>query len=47
VKVKRSIEEINEKIKTGKAVVLTAEEVIGVVKDKGLEQAAASEASKK
>ncbi len=42
VKVKRSIEEINEKIKTGKAVVLTAEEVIGVVKDKGLEQTAAS-----
>jgi len=36
----RTIEEINEKIKQGKAVVATAEEIIGIVKDKGLAQAA-------
>ena len=41
MKVNRSIEEINEKIKTGKAVVFTAEEVIGVIAEKGLEEAAA------
>jgi uncharacterized protein (DUF39 family) len=42
VKVNRSIEEINEKIKTGKAVVFTAEEIIGVIAEKGLEEAAAA-----
>jgi len=41
LKVNRSIEEINEKIKTGKAVVFTAEEIIEVVEEKGLERAAA------
>lgn len=41
MKVKRSIEEINEKIKTGKAVVFTAEEIIEVVEERGLERAAA------
>jgi uncharacterized protein (DUF39 family) len=35
----RTIEEINKKIKTGEAVVFTAEEIIGVVKEKGLKQA--------
>ncbi len=38
----RSIEEINEKIKTGKAVVFTAEEIINVVEEKGIKNAAAS-----
>jgi L-aspartate semialdehyde sulfurtransferase len=42
VKVKRSIEEINEKIKAGKAVVFTAEEVIDLVAEKGLAEAAAT-----
>jgi uncharacterized protein (DUF39 family) len=37
----KSIQEINEKIKQGRAVVVTAEEVIQVVKEKGLKQAAA------
>lgn len=37
---RKSIEEINEKIRKGKAVVFTAEEIIGVVKEKGLKQAA-------
>ena len=37
----KTIEEINEKIKAGRAVVVTAEEIIGVVKEKGLKQAAA------
>ncbi|TFG47189.1 MAG: hypothetical protein E4H31_00265 [Dehalococcoidia bacterium] len=36
----KTIEEINQKIRAGKAVVFTAEEIIGVVKDKGLERAA-------
>ncbi len=40
MKANRSIEEINSKIKSGKAVVLTAEEVIGVVKEKGTAKAA-------
>jgi len=40
LKVNRTIEEINEKIKAGKAVVFTAEEIISVVKEKGLEEAA-------
>lgn len=42
MKVNRSIEEINEKIKTGKAVVFTAEEVIDLVAEKGLAEAAAT-----
>ena len=37
----KTIQEINEKIRRGKAVVCTAEEIIGVVKEKGLKQAAA------
>lgn len=40
MKVNRSIAEINEKIKTGKAVVFTAEEVIGLVAEKGIVDAA-------
>lgn len=42
MKVSRSIKDINEKIKAGKVVVLTAEEVIAVVEEKGLEEAAAT-----
>jgi uncharacterized protein (DUF39 family) len=38
--VERTIAEINAKIRQGKAVVLTAEEIIGVVKKKGVEKAA-------
>lgn len=41
MQVNRSIEEINAKIKAGKAVVFTAEEVIGLVEEKGVERAAA------
>jgi uncharacterized protein (DUF39 family) len=37
----KTIQEINEKIKNGKAVVYTAEEIIGVVKSKGVKKAAA------
>jgi len=37
----KTVQEINEKIRQGKAVVLTAEEIIGVVKQKGLKKAAA------
>ncbi len=40
MKVNRSIEEINDKIKTGEAVVLTAEEVLTVVNEKGIAEAA-------
>jgi uncharacterized protein (DUF39 family) len=36
----KTIQEINEKIRQGKAVVYTAEEIIGVVKEKGLKKAA-------
>jgi uncharacterized protein (DUF39 family) len=36
----KTIEEINEKIKQGKAVVVTAEEIIGIVKEKGIKKAA-------
>ncbi len=36
----KTYEEINEKIKNGKAVVVTAEEVIEIVKDKGAKKAA-------
>ncbi len=42
MKTKRSIDEINEKIKSGKAVVYTAEEIIDVVDEKGVEEAAAA-----
>jgi L-aspartate semialdehyde sulfurtransferase len=42
VKVNRSIEEINEKIKAGKAVVFTAEEVIDLIAEKGLAEATAT-----
>lgn len=38
--VKKSYEEINEKIKKGTAVVVTAEEVIDIVKEKGIKEAA-------
>lgn len=36
----RTIQEINEKIRSGKAVVVTAEEIIGIVEEKGVEKAA-------
>ena len=36
----KTIEEINQKIKKGEAVVFTAEEIIGVVREKGLKKAA-------
>jgi len=36
----KTIAEINEKIRTGKAVVVTAEEIIDIVKQKGTQQAA-------
>ena len=36
----KTIQEINEKIKKGKAVVMNAEEIIGIVKRKGVEKAA-------
>ena len=36
----KSFDEINEKIKNGKAVVVTAEEIIGLVAEKGVKQAA-------
>ena len=36
----KTIGEINEKIKKGEAVVVTAEEIIGIVADKGIEKAA-------
>jgi uncharacterized protein (DUF39 family) len=39
-KVKRTIEEINRKIKQGKAVVVTADEMAGIVKKKGAKKAA-------
>ncbi|MFZ5968027.1 MAG: homocysteine biosynthesis protein [Bacillota bacterium] len=38
--VKKSYEEINQRIKEGTAVVVTAEEVIGIIKEKGIEEAA-------
>jgi len=38
--VQKSYEEINEKIRRGEAVVVTAEEVIGIVAEKGIEKAA-------
>lgn len=36
----KSFDEINEKVKSGKAVVVTAEEIIGIVEEKGIRQAA-------
>ena len=36
---KRTIEEINEKIRSGSVVVVTAEEIIGVVREKGIQKA--------
>ena len=36
----KTIEEINEKIKQGKAVVVTAEEIIGLAREKGTSKAA-------
>jgi len=36
----KTIEEINEKIKKGKAVVVTAEEIIGIAKERGIKKAA-------
>lgn len=39
-KVNKTFQEINAKIKSGKAVVVTAEEMIGIVKDEGPEKAA-------
>lgn len=36
----KAIEEINEKIKAGKAVVCTAEEIIGIAKEKGMKNTA-------
>jgi uncharacterized protein (DUF39 family) len=38
--IEKTYAEINEKIKSGKAVVLTAEEVIGLVEEKGITEAA-------
>jgi uncharacterized protein (DUF39 family) len=40
VKMAKTIEEINEKIKTGKAVVFTAEEIIDYAKENGIEKSA-------
>lgn len=37
--IEKTYAEINEKIKSGKAVVLTAEEIIGLVKEKGITEA--------
>lgn len=34
----KTYEEINEKIRSGKAVVVTAEEIVDMVKEKGVEQ---------
>jgi L-aspartate semialdehyde sulfurtransferase len=36
----KTIQQINDKIKKGKAVIVTAEEIIGIVKDKGAKKAA-------
>ena len=38
--VKRTYEEINKKIGKGEAVVVTAEEIIPIVEEKGIERAA-------
>jgi len=34
----RTIEEINDKIRTGSVVVVTAEEIIGLAREKGIER---------
>jgi len=39
MKIKKTYEEINKKIKEGKAVVVTAEEIISIVQEKGIEKA--------
>ena len=39
--VKKTYEEINAKIRAGKAVVVTAEEVISMAREKGIEETAA------
>ena len=36
----RTIEEINDKIRTGSVVVVTAEEIIGLAREKGIKKAA-------
>ena len=36
----KTIDEINEKIRKGKAVVVTAKEIIGITKEKGVKKAA-------
>lgn len=36
----KTIREINERIEKGEAVIVTAEEIIGIVEEKGVEQAA-------
>lgn len=41
MKVTKTYEEINEKIKSGKAVVVTAEEIIGIAAEEGIAKAAA------
>ncbi len=38
--VKKSYEEINSRIKHGESIVVTAEEVVGIVEDVGIKQAA-------
>ncbi|MEW5783548.1 MAG: homocysteine biosynthesis protein [Bacillota bacterium] len=40
--VQRTYEEVNQRIKAGKAVVLTAEEVLGLIEEKGISGAAAA-----
>ena len=39
IKIKKSFDEINKKIKKGKAVVVTAEEMVGIVADEGVKNA--------
>lgn len=39
-KINKTYQEINDRIRSGKAVVVTAEEIIGIVREKGPEQAA-------
>jgi len=36
----RTIEEINDKIRSGSVVVVTAEEIIGMAREKGIKKAA-------
>jgi len=37
--IKRTYEEINTKIRSGKAVIVTAEEIIPIVEEKGIKKA--------